>query len=162
MSLFYHDQTIISLENEHKYNQIIEYLEKQKQTTKIKATLIAYSWFFATDNEQIEYNDYFLEKWRDLYLEYLQSNIKDCHIDLILGYTLDISWMYLFDSDKETLGKTLIKQASLTTSDRFIRDFAKYCLSNNFKKSLDITIAEVLFPSESIIDKYFKSVISFQ
>lgn len=175
MSIFYYDNKINEFEKKLNYNRIIEYLEDSfaiNKKVEILNTLIAYSWYFAVEGdvnqEPLNYSaEYFLIKWKI----YLEKGIKEFQNDLsfniIASYTLRLHWFYLGENF-EKLSKELTENSVKNLKESHLENLAKHLFCNSLNKNKHKKLENVekicnkLFPTNSILDSYFREIITQQ
>ena len=173
MPIFYYDAKLREYEVELNFSQVINYLEevfKKKENVQILSSLIAYSWYFFVEGNFLLKNDNFddenyLLKW-SFYLEYGQKKYFNSPEFLyVAGYTLGLHWFFLYPKYDEKTGLTFMKQCYKISPDinlqalanNFIKNSSYGKKSNILEHSMDI--CSKLFPSNSLIDQYFRSVL---
>ena len=168
--LFYFNDNIREFESNKRYLDIISFLENKddlEQSLKI-TTILAYAWYFYEDVE-------ISKSMRDEDLKYCYDKLLYCinigleqynnvsELLLVMGYILDINWMLIFDNEKyENLGKKMLEKSFSISTNINVCNLSKYFLSNDLTergKLLKLININELFPSNSLIDQYFKEVI---
>ena len=170
MALFYYDENMNQLEKNNEYLELINYIENRnniENSVKI-ATGLAYSWYLFEEGELIcreLRNDWekFFEKFKYYEDICLSKYSNEPKILLILGYILDINWMLIYQDEKyEKLGKDLLKKAFSISTDEDVANLAKYFCSTDLSQKnqlISLINLDKLFPSNSILDKYFREII---
>ena len=173
MPIFYYDVKLREYEIDLNLSRVINYLEevfKKKENVQILNSLIAYSWYFFIEGSFLLKNDNFngenyLLKW-DFYLEYGKNKYFNVPEFLyVAGYTLGLHWFFLYPKYDEKTGLTFMKQCYEISSDiklqalanNFIKNSSQRKKSNILEQSM--YICSKLFPSNSLIDQYFRSVL---
>lgn len=173
MPIFYYDKKIKDLELNSKFSEIIDYLEtlfiKEDDVHKL-ASLIVYSWYFfieggflLSDNNFDD--EFYISKW-SFYLNYGEkkySNVPE--ILFISGYTLGLHWFFLDSKYNKKTGIELMKHCYEISSDLSMKKLSNYFIHNDLKSKKNIVLEQAseicneLFPSDSMIDRYFRSVL---
>lgn len=164
-SLFFYDEQIKEYENNGCCKEIIYYLEKlydNDKNDKILGTLIGYLWYFLIDeksaNRYTDFNWEFMHanivKYITIGFDLFNNNIRVC---FILGYILFLHWMNI-DIKYEKDGVKLLRKASNMDTNEAIKSLASYIVSN---RTTNISSEDIraLFPTKSILDKYFIEVL---
>lgn len=173
MPVFYYDEKIRECEKDLNFSQVINYLEelfKEKENVQILNSLIAYSWYFFVEGSFLLKDDNFngenyLLKW-DLYLEYGQKRyFKFPEFLYVAGYTLGLHWFFLYPKYNETTGLALMKRCYDLNTDINLQVLSNNFIKNSSQSKRNIIldnlkeISSKLFPSNSLIDQYFCSVL---
>ncbi len=162
-SVFFYDEQIKQYEKEGFCNRIIVYLEKQfsiQRNEKILSTLIGYLWYFLTDegaNKNYKENDWQimhanLNKYLTIGFESYNESLSFCFIS---GYVLFLHWMNI-DVKYENKGTLLLQKVAKMDSKLSL--LAEYIISNR-SKQLQNDVIQSLFPTSSMLDQYFKTVL---
>lgn len=165
MSLFYFDEKIEYYEQKLDYSPIIQYLEDLYLSTGDEQkliTLIASAWYYMVEGDvnqkPINYNWKYLQSKLKFYIDLgLKTLIEDERFDFVIGYILDLHWMYLGD-EYNGLGLKLMQKCNDVCKNNCIK-----ALVLNFLKKINILdnhTIKALFPTNSELDKYFYSIIS--
>ncbi len=164
-NLFFYDEQIKQYEKDGFCNNIIDYLEKLftvQRNEKILCTLIGYLWYFLIDEDGAKnYKEYvwqFMHKNLIKYLRIgLESYSESIDVCFISGYVLYLHWMNI-DVNYENKGKKLLQDIVKIDSKTYIRLLAAYIISNR-KTELQNDVILSLFPTSSMLDQYFKTVL---
>lgn len=169
MSLFYFDEEMNEYERKLNFNPIIYMLEnkfkKNKDSTTL-ATIIGCSWynFIEGSVNQTPYNydsDFLLNKWKE-YVDIGINNFSNyADVCLITAYTLNLHWFYL-GKEYEKIYPDLYKKSIEIGRDNNVGQLASYFLKHKLYTQIDNSklICQDLFPTESILDKYFREILN--
>lgn len=170
LELFYYDCIIKEYEQQHKFLNIVNYLIKlytHNNTSKILNTIIAYSWYFSISQE---YDADTYTNW-ETYIGFWIKNIdiglkkfpEDPGFNFIAGYSLGIHYEYVNkyrNNRKEYL--IYMKKAAMQKDNLAIKLLAENFLENDKSRKIiflhNNKIVNMLFPSSSLIDVYFKEL----
>jgi len=166
MSLFYYDNTMKSLEQNNEYKNILAYLENNFQNSdQVFATKLIYSWYLYCEGQFIDQQvssdwQYYMNEWSNS-LNYSMQHLKNLPItNFAIAYTLEMNGMDINDS--LSYEDKIIKHyqvSKLYSTDRVFLNFLNFFINHNEKK-LDDEEINMLFPNDSIIDKYFIEILS--
>ena len=166
MRLFYFDEKMQEYERNLDFISEYKYLEQlyiEKPSSQIFLTLLAYSWYYLVEGDinqiPISYDWRFFES---KFQEYVNLGLEKFHNDerivCIMGYIIDLHWMYLGEQ-YENYGKKLLKYCIENANDRRINEMAHFWLDRNGTK-LHVETVKELFETDSILDEYFRYVLS--
>jgi len=164
MQLFYCDKTILNYERKGLYRNIIEYLENSLDKTKNLPTLVAYTWYLYCEghfiNDEVSSDwEYYLKKWKEMLSLADIFYKKSPQLSFICGYTLEITGMVLA---KDLTYESKIKNfydVCKDSKDKAFKAMTEYVTSNR-KTSFSNKYLQELFPNNTILDNYFKEVLS--
>ncbi len=171
MNLFYFDDYLKEYEKNFLWNDALNYLERLYEgnsTINILSSLIGFSWYYAVEGrvESQQYDDMScydsLEIWKkyiDVGLTEYNDNPQFC---FIAGYTLSLHGFFI-NEQYEQKGHWLIQKCFSLSHDGHLKEIANNLLCNMKKKKRlkdSESICRDLFPSESLLDKYFVNIYS--
>ena len=167
MQVFYFDKIISQFEQDEKYNEILKYLESKKFTEANFATQIAYSWLLYIEgqfiSETVSKNwQFYKNKWKEKIIFAIQNYINYPLIAFVAAYSLEITGMTIADElgfEYESEYKNLYDLSIMNSNDAELCCLCKF-LSSKRQSNFDKAIIKNLFPNETLIDKYFKEILS--
>ena len=177
-TMLYFDDLIKRYEEEKEWDKSLIYLEelyKKKKSIETLNSLVGFSWYYLIegpiDSKKYEKdeNKLPLEIWQK-YLEFgLQKHIEEPTFCFIAGYTLLLHGFFMqkFQDNYREQAIILINKAYLNSNDN-LKKIAKNILSKeeggkrNNNNYLGKDIIKIVFNSESLLDKYFVEVLSFE
>lgn len=177
MSFFYFDDEMKGYEEQLNFNPIIQMLEvrfNNQRNPKILTTLIGCSWYYLLEGKvnQTPYNydeDFLLSKWKQ-FVDIGISDFSQCaDVCLIIAYTLNLLWFYL-GKEYEKVYSELYRKSIEIGQDNNIGKLSSHLYLNSFtsrsKKYNRIEypdqICQDLFPTDSILDCYFREILSLE
>lgn len=171
MKLFF-DADIGVYEDELNFAAAIEYMEKifnSIQRDDLIATLVGTSWYYLVEGDvnqsPKDYKwEYFLSKWKqyiDIGLELYPDSERFCYI---AGYTLSLHGIYI-NSEYEKKGLQLMSHCEEVAISPAIKRLAQIFIEKSKRKKVTLSaqekeIIQELFPSESMLDNYFKQIVN--
>lgn len=168
MRLFYFDEEIKAWESNMNFVPVIRKLEKifsETEDLNVLSTIIGCSWLYYIEGQvkqiPVDYDsEYFESKWKE-YIEIGLNKYKDSDIiSFIIAYTLNLHW-FLLGSKYEYLDEKLFRNVNMLTKDAKLNALNNYFLTNTFDKLENPdTICKDLFPTESLLDRYFKEILN--
>ncbi len=176
MKLFYFDSTIREYEFNHKYVDVLHYLEKLYNATNDKAilaTIIGSSWYYLTDKYSAlerEQSNFPKIDWKHIegvwkrYIDVSLSNCTDERVAYIAAYTLYLDG-FIIDEQYEVKAKALMNKCKEIAHNEDILCLVEYFDANTqwHKHSVPNPSQESLqrlFPTDSLLDDYFKCICS--
>lgn len=174
MSLFYFDERVDHYEKCRDYTSLLRYLsEKCEQNTddaRSAYTLIAYAWYLYVENYPDEtFEKRGIDMYYDTWKAYTDIGIKRFSFDgwfcFIVGYILHLHGFLLGDgTEYELIAETLLWNCIVSSDDHRSKQMAKALLENRAIGDA-ISAGEKeefleLFPNDSLIDEYFRHMIS--
>lgn len=173
MPVLYCDKKIKDFEKRLNLSQIIDYLEAlfiKKEDEHKLASLIVYSWYFfieggflLSDNNFDD--EFYLSKW-SFYLDYGEKNYSNVpEILFVSGYTLGLHWFFLDSKYNKKTGIEFMKRCCEISSDLSMKKLSNYFIHNDLKSKKNIVLEQAseicneMFPSDSMTDRYFRSVL---
>ena len=164
MQLFYCDKTIINYEKKGLYSNIIEYLENSLEEIECLSTYIAYAWYLYSEgqfiNDEVSRNwAFYLNKWKKSLNLAENCFNNSAQVSFIAGYTLEMNGMDLAkDLTYENKIKIFYDACKTYKDDAFKALCENIILKNN--KTISNQYLNELFPNDTIIDNYFKEILS--
>lgn len=170
MSFFYYDSKIRENEKKLNFTPVIKHLESLFQISPnidILVTLIGTTWFYFIEGNinqsPIDYDwEFYQNKWKQ-YIDVGWENFNDyekfCYI---AGYTLSLHGFYI-NENYEQIGLTFMKKCFEISTTKEIKVLAEYFIQNAIKRkklnqSAINEACQNLFPTDSILDSYFKEI----
>ncbi len=166
MQLFYYDDTIKNFESQGNFKELLKYLEKLPFSDSVFATQLSYAWYLYIEgdfvNEDVSNDwDFYFNKFIEK-INYAINYCKNSPIScLIIAYTLEISGMCISDYvkfDYEIESQKFYNLCFVNSKDDELTALCKH-LSSNRETDLPSSYLKLLFPNNSLIDKYFKTVL---
>lgn len=170
MEMFYYDSIIAEYEQHHKFHELLSYLLQlysSKKNIIVLDTIIAYSWYFASSPEYDYEDNYNYDEFIALWNQYIDIGIQDFSdnpcFNFIAGYTLGLHYVYIsvYRSDQKEYIKFMAKAAQQSINLE-IKLLAKNFIANEkshgyiYLNNNDIIYS--LFPSDSLLDIYFRQI----
>lgn len=163
--LFFYNDEIKHYEEKSCCNDIIFYLEQiyhETESDRTLSTLIGYLWYFLIEGDVNQsFQNYNWEFMYDKLNEYLNIGFKFFSKSPIFcftsGYILLLHWMNI-DVKYEHKGKSLLLEIIHMDTNNELKELSIYILSNQ-KVPMSMEVITTLFPTSSILDKYFRDVL---
>lgn len=170
MNIFYSDENIRKKEKELDFKSVIEILEEKFNATNepiYLTTLIGYTWYFYIEGDIISQSTdyswkYFLEKWKYYISLGLQNFDTDANVCWIIGYSIYLHWIHLGPKYQD-VGPEMLELSYTLLQNNQLKSIT-YCIKENVAvSSLGISVNDLeLFPTNSILDSYFKEIFTSQ
>jgi len=171
--MFYFDDVIQKYEKDLNYSSIIEYLEGlyfSKNEVTYLTTLVAYAWYFSVDgniNQNLKnYDQEFLfSKWKYYFELGAKKYIDDPEFCYVAGYIHYLHGCYIYGIDTEDEGRNLVQRCLKLSKNESLRALADNFIEKRPTKKVQRDgkckkICNELFPSDSILDRYFRTIKS--
>ena len=168
--MFYYDCALADCEKHHKINELLSRLRRlyrTKNDVRVLNTIMAYSWYFAVSHEYDKEEDYDCDKLTSLWNSCIDIGIKDFCDDpcfnFLAGYTLGLHYIYIgaYRRDEKEYLKFMAKAAQ-QSADLKIKLLAENFIANEKNHTYiylnDNEVVYSLFPSDSLLDIYFRQI----
>lgn len=165
--MIYCDKTLLTYEKQRDYLGAIAYLEGRYAEAKnvdILLALVADSWYyFDMPDISSSANKEMYDKWKR-YTDIIVSEELDDLAGYVVGYVLSLHGFY-FGAGYEEAGRTLILKCAEKSTDARIRKLAERFIAGEKRRATkkyppcDMSDCLELFPSESLVDGYFRRII---
>ena len=165
--MIYCDKKLLTYEEQKNYLAAIAYLEKQysmKNSFDILLALFADSWcYFNMPDICQSASMEIYGKWKQ-YTDIIITKQFDDFARYVVGYVLCLHGFY-FGAKYEQTGREILSECAKQSSDECIKKLAESFIANEKKyaakkyPSYDLSDCLKLFPSESLLDRYFRRII---
>lgn len=168
MSLLYFDASIQEFEKKKDFVAAINYLEKmfyEKKEVKILISLVAYSWYYFIEGGFLKKNisgdelDFLSNSWEKFLILGKEIMADDLEFCLIAGFITKLHGFCIDIFNYEEQGLLMLQNSVQKSKDPNIIVLANYFISHEKSKNFD-EISKSMFPSESLVDEYFKSILT--
>lgn len=165
--MIYCDKTFLTYEQQKNYPGAIAYLEGLYYETKSldkPLALFADSWYyFDMPDISPSANKEMYDKWKQ-YTDIIVSEKLDDLASYVVGYVLSLHGFY-FGPAYEEEGKALMLKCAEKSTDIRVRKLAERFIVREQRRTVkkyppcDMSDCFELFPSESLVDGYFRRII---
>lgn len=163
--LFFYNNEIQHYEKKNCCNDIIfclEHIYHEQKNDKVLSTLVGYLWYFLIEGDVNQsFQNYNWKFMHDKLNEYLNigfiSFSKSPIFCFTSGYILLLHWMSI-NVKYEHKGKSLLLEIIKMGTNNELNELSAYILSNK-KDTIDRELINTLFPTSSILDRYFQDVL---
>ncbi len=167
MSIFYSDEELVRLVNSNVKINALSYIERncgdvsEKMTNLIGYAYVLHLLFENEENGRCRWL-YFWEDFKKYLKIAVVLRFEEARYNIIVGYMLNKYWEKIYKDPYYDKGQEWLASAIKLTKDKNVKNLARFFLTKKLrvkKQLLQAMDLNSLFPTDSIVDTYFRNLV---